>query len=136
MVEPSQEQPCCIRPPVFAATLVLGCSVAAMAAGAPALSEGGAAPAVSAAAADSRAAVPEEFRMWIDARAGTGEPVHWVSEGGIYEISERQEAVSGMIGFDSSRGVLARKARRSGGAPDPQDLCLYRPGDRRDPHRI
>jgi hypothetical protein len=69
----------------------------------PALSESPAPPAVpSAAAAASRAAAPEEFRMWIDARAGTGEPVHWISEGGIYEYPTGRK-LFGMIGFDSSR---------------------------------
>ncbi len=53
-------------------------------------------------AAASRAAAPEEFRMWVDARAGTGEPVHWVSEGGIYEYPTGKK-LFGMIGFDSSR---------------------------------
>lgn len=50
----------------------------------------------------SRAAAVEEFRMWIDARAGTGEPVHWVSEGGIYEYPSGKK-LFGMTGFDSSR---------------------------------
>ncbi|MXW74115.1 MAG: hypothetical protein F4002_07910, partial [Chromatiales bacterium] len=33
----------------------------------------------------SRAAAPEVLRTWVDARAGTGAPVHWVSEGGVYD---------------------------------------------------
>ncbi|MFN3989515.1 MAG: DUF1838 family protein [Erythrobacter sp.] len=61
---------------------------------------GGPAPASQTNAA--RAAAAEEFRMWIDARAGTGEPVHWVSEGGIYEYPSGKK-LFGMIGFDSSR---------------------------------
>ncbi|MXW21033.1 MAG: hypothetical protein F4Z95_09550, partial [Gammaproteobacteria bacterium] len=35
--------------------------------------------------AGSRAAAPEVLRTWVDARAGTGSPVHWVSEGGVYD---------------------------------------------------
>ncbi|MGY6636831.1 MAG: DUF1838 family protein [Erythrobacter sp.] len=69
----------------------------------PAHSDSAATPAVQSAAAQaSRASAPEEFRMWIDARAGTGEPVHWVSEGGIYEYPTGKK-LFGMIGFDSSR---------------------------------
>lgn len=62
-----------------------------------ALSSQTAAPGTAAAAA-----TPEEFRMWIEARAGTGTPVHWVSEGGIYEYPSGRK-LFGMIGFDSSR---------------------------------
>jgi len=73
-----------------------------MAMAAPALSDSEPAPTATSASLDSRAAAPEEFRMWIDARAGTGEPVHWVSEGGIYEYPSGKK-LFGMIGFDSSR---------------------------------
>jgi hypothetical protein len=79
--------------------LMLAGAAAALAA-VPAQSGSTAPP--SPAAAATRAAAPEEFRMWIDARAGTGEPVHWVSEGGIYEYPSGKK-LFGMIGFDSSR---------------------------------
>jgi hypothetical protein len=49
----------------------------------------------------SRELVPEVLRAWVDARAGTGEPVHWVSEGGVYAYPSG-EKLFGMIGFDSS----------------------------------
>lgn len=79
--------------------LMLAGAAAALAA-VPAQSGSTAPP--SPAAAATRAAAPEEFRMWIDARAGTGDPVHWVSEGGIYEYPSGKK-LFGMIGFDSSR---------------------------------
>ncbi len=44
---------------------------------------------------------PDVLKAWVDARAGTGEPVHWVSEGGIYAYPSG-EKLFGMIGFDSS----------------------------------
>jgi hypothetical protein len=69
---------------------------------APALSESESVTTAAVASPDSRTAAPEEFRMWIDARAGTGEPVHWVSEGGIYEYPSGKK-LFGLIGFDSSR---------------------------------
>ena len=50
----------------------------------------------------SRESAPAELRQWVDARAGTGEPVHWVSEGGVYEYPSGKK-LFGMIGFDSSR---------------------------------
>ena len=79
--------------------LLLAGAVCALAA-VPLHADSGAA--VSPAAAATRDAAPEEFRMWIDARAGTGDPVHWVSEGGIYEYPSGKK-LFGMIGFDSSR---------------------------------
>ena len=51
---------------------------------------------------DAREAAPEEFRAWVDARAGTGQPVHWVAEGGVYEFPTGRK-LFGMVGFDSSR---------------------------------
>ena len=51
--------------------------------------------------AASRDAAPETLRTWVDARAGTGAPVHWVSEGGVYDYPSG-EKLFGMIGFDSS----------------------------------
>lgn len=50
---------------------------------------------------DARAAAPAALKTWVDARAGTGKPVHWVSEGGIYAYPSG-EKLFGMIGFDSS----------------------------------
>lgn len=44
---------------------------------------------------------PEIFKSWVDARAGTGEPVHWIAEGGVYAFPSG-EKLFGMIGFDSS----------------------------------
>ncbi len=42
------------------------------------------------------------FKAWVDARAGTGEPVHWIAEGAVYAYPSG-EKLFGMIGFDSSR---------------------------------
>lgn len=44
---------------------------------------------------------PEALQTWVDARAGTGEPVHWVAEGSIFEYPSGKK-LFGMIGFDSS----------------------------------
>lgn len=41
------------------------------------------------------------LKQWVDARAGTGKPVHWISEGGIYAYPSG-EKLFGMTGFDSS----------------------------------
>jgi hypothetical protein len=41
------------------------------------------------------------LRIWVEARAGTGQPVHWVSEGSIYAYPSG-ERLFGMTGFDSS----------------------------------
>jgi len=49
----------------------------------------------------ARAAAPEALRRWVDARAGTGEPVHWLAEGGVYAYPSG-EKLFGMVGFDSS----------------------------------
>lgn len=43
----------------------------------------------------------ETLKAWVDARAGTGEPVHWISEGGIYAYPSGEQ-LFGMVGFDSS----------------------------------
>ncbi len=67
------------------------------------------------ASAGEQAAVPEEavaapvaaageediFRLWIEARAGQGTPVHWVSQGAVYAYPSG-EKILGMTGFDSS----------------------------------
>lgn len=50
---------------------------------------------------DTRLAASPEFRAWVDARAGTGAPVHWIADGGIYAYPSG-EKLFGMIGFDSS----------------------------------
>ncbi|MEM9532578.1 MAG: DUF1838 family protein [Pseudomonadota bacterium] len=56
----------------------------------------------SSALADSgRDSAPEVLRTWVDARAGTGEPVHWIAEGGVYSYPDGKK-LFGMIGFDSS----------------------------------
>ena len=52
-------------------------------------------------AATEMAAYSDVLKAWVDARAGTGEPVHWISEGGIYAYPSG-EKLFGMIGFDSS----------------------------------
>ena len=57
---------------------------------------------------DSRAAVSPEFRLWVDARAGIGQPVHWVAEGGVYEYPSGRK-LFGMVGFDSSRVIWPTK---------------------------
>ncbi|TMM58642.1 DUF1838 domain-containing protein [Maribacter algarum] len=44
---------------------------------------------------------PEVLKNWVDARAGTGEPVHWVADGAVYEYPSGKK-LFGMIGFDSS----------------------------------
>ncbi|GAB5459642.1 MAG: hypothetical protein Hens3KO_26720 [Henriciella sp.] len=46
-------------------------------------------------------AAPETLKVWVDGRAGTGAPVHWVSDGGVYDYPSG-EKLFGMIGFDSS----------------------------------
>ncbi|MFK7886553.1 MAG: DUF1838 family protein [Gammaproteobacteria bacterium] len=55
-------------------------------------------------APDVRLNAPEPLRQWVDARAGTGEPVHWIAEGGVYAYPSG-EKLFGMIGFDSSTVV-------------------------------
>jgi len=44
---------------------------------------------------------PDMLKIWADGRAGTGEPVHWVADGGVYEYPSGKK-LFGMIGFDSS----------------------------------
>lgn len=77
----------------FILILVLG---SALIAGANAYDEEG--------AGNSRTNAPQALRMWVDARAGTGEPVHWLAEGGVYEYPSGKK-LFGMIGFDSSTVV-------------------------------
>ncbi len=44
---------------------------------------------------------PEALKTWINARAGTGAPVHWIADGSVYEYPSGKK-LFGMIGFDSS----------------------------------
>ncbi len=44
---------------------------------------------------------PPALKTWVDARAGTGAPVHWVADGFVYEYPSGKK-LFGMIGFDSS----------------------------------
>ncbi|WP_298503837.1 DUF1838 family protein [uncultured Maribacter sp.] len=44
---------------------------------------------------------PEALKIWVNARAGTGDAVHWIAEGGVYEYPSGKK-LFGMIGFDSS----------------------------------
>ena len=53
---------------------------------------------------DSYASAPETLRVWVDGRAGTGDTVHWVAEGGVYAYPSG-EKLFGMIGMDSSTVV-------------------------------
>lgn len=45
--------------------------------------------------------VPVTLKVWVDARAGTGAPVHWLADGAVYAYPSG-EKLFGMIGFDSS----------------------------------
>lgn len=63
-----------------------------------------AAAAPSAMASDSasgRDAATDTLRTWVDARAGTGAPVYWLAEGGVYSYPSGEKLL-GMIGFDAS----------------------------------
>ena len=33
---------------------------------------------------DVRLTAPKALRDWVDARTGTGNPVHWIADGGVY----------------------------------------------------
>ncbi len=50
---------------------------------------------------ESYLAAPQVLRDWVDARAGTGPAVHWVSEGKVYEYPSGKP-LFGLVGFDSS----------------------------------
>ncbi len=52
--------------------------------------------------------VSEELRLWVDARAGTGKPVHWIASGGVFEYPTGKK-LFGMVGFDSSRVIWPTK---------------------------
>lgn len=47
---------------------------------------------------------PEVLKVWVDGRAGTGEAVHWIADGGVYAYPSG-EKLFGMIGFDSSTSI-------------------------------
>jgi hypothetical protein len=49
----------------------------------------------------AREAAPEALRLWVEARAGSGKPVHWVAEGAVYDYPSGRK-LAGMIGFDTS----------------------------------
>lgn len=55
-------------------------------------------------ASDTRERAPAELRTWVDARAGTGQPVHWIAVGSVFEYPSGKKLL-GMIGFDSSRVI-------------------------------
>lgn len=72
-------------------------------------------------------AAPEALQVWVDARAGTGAPVHWVADGGIYAYPSG-EKLFGMIGFDSSTviwpdepgGEIVHLTRKTFAYTDPE----------------
>lgn len=53
--------------------------------------------------------VDEVLKTWVDARAGTGEAVHWIADGGVYEYPSGKK-LFGMIGFDSSKVIWPEEA--------------------------
>jgi hypothetical protein len=57
---------------------------------------------------DVRLTAPKALREWVDARAGTGDPVHWIADGGVYAYPSG-EKLFGMIGFDSSTVIWPEK---------------------------
>ncbi len=59
--------------------------------------------------AGTRGRVPEELRIWVDGRAGTGEPVYWIAEGGVYAYPSGEKLL-GMIGFDASTVIWPEDA--------------------------
>lgn len=54
-----------------------------------------------AASQDSYQKAPEVLRSWVNARAGTGEPVHWMADGAVYDYPSGKK-LFGLIGMDSS----------------------------------
>lgn len=58
---------------------------------------------------DSYKNAPEALRVWVDARAGKGEAVHWVSDGFVYAYPSGKK-LFGLMGFDSSRAIWPEKA--------------------------
>ncbi|WP_446830030.1 DUF1838 family protein [Candidatus Foliamicus sp.] len=74
----------------------------------------------------ARDRAPDELRIWVDARAGTGAPVYWIAEGGVYAYPSG-EKLFGMIGFDASTviwpedadGVAVHLTRKTFAYTDP-----------------
>lgn len=66
----------------------------------------------------SRDSAPEALRIWVDARAGTGAPVYWLAEGGVYSYPSGEKLL-GMIGFDCSTVIWPRE-------PDGEVIHLTR----------
>ncbi|MFN7053962.1 DUF1838 family protein [Hyphomonas sp.] len=95
-----------IRAALPALALLLAACAGATGA-APAIAQPPAVPAAEAGPAAE--AEPDIFRLWIEARAGTGAPVHWVSEGAVYAYPSG-EKLFGMVGFDSSRMLWPENA--------------------------
>ncbi|HNP64228.1 MAG TPA: DUF1838 family protein [Woeseiaceae bacterium] len=81
----------------FIVSLLLIVCVAACAAAGPVTDE-----------TDARLKAPKELRDWVDARAGTGDPVHWIADGGVYAYPSG-EKLFGMVGFDSSTVIWPEK---------------------------
>ena len=57
----------------------------------------------------TRDQAPEELRIWVDARAGTGAPVYWIAEGAVYAYPSGEKLL-GMIGFDASTVIWPEDA--------------------------
>ncbi|RKR15210.1 uncharacterized protein DUF1838 [Maribacter vaceletii] len=70
---------------------------------------------------------PEPLKTWVNARAGTGKPVHWIAEGSVYEYPSGKK-LFGMIGFDSStiiwpeeeNGKITHLTRKTFAYTDPE----------------
>ena len=54
-------------------------------------------------------AAPEALKIWVTGRAGTGDPVHWVSDGGVFAYPSG-EKLFGLIGMDSSTVIWPEKS--------------------------
>ncbi len=54
-------------------------------------------------------AAPEALKIWVNSRAGTGETVHWIADGYVYEYPSGKK-LFGMIGFDSSTVIWPEEA--------------------------
>ncbi|WP_394972688.1 DUF1838 family protein [uncultured Croceitalea sp.] len=71
--------------------------------------------------------VPDVLKNWVDARCGTGEAVHWVADGAVYEYPSGKK-LFGMIGFDSStiiwpdepNGKITHLTRKTFAYTDPE----------------
>jgi hypothetical protein len=51
-----------------------------------------------------KVSIDPTLERWVEARAGSSQPVHWVSEGAVYDYPSGKK-LFGMIGFDSSRVI-------------------------------